>query len=159
MLPRSYSGRFDTGPSHRNNGSVRDEESDEEDEEEADAGQSTATTTMMQDPRARSWAAPRRADVHYAVVQCLSHPRPVVLQLRATLHITAENKSLRNRARPRHDGAREGAARCTRGGIKLLPRLFLAMISLLGRRYRDIDHRGDAESTRRFEGEHFFHRP
>jgi len=49
-------------------------------------------------------AAPCRANVHYAVVQCLSYPRPVVLQLRAILHITVENKSLRNRA-PKHDGA------------------------------------------------------
>jgi len=57
-------------------------------------------------PSSTQLVAPRRADVHYAVVQCLSHPRPVVLQQRAILHITAENKSLRNCARPRHDGAR-----------------------------------------------------
>lgn len=57
-------------------------------------------------PSSMQLTAPHRAGVHYAIVQYLSHPRPVVLQLRAILHITVENKSLRNRARPRRDGAR-----------------------------------------------------
>lgn len=89
-------------------------------------------------PSSMQLTAPHRAGVHYAIVQYLSHPRPVVLQLRAILHITVENKSLRNRARPMEH---EGAARCTRGGIKLLPRLFQAMISLPGWWYRGIDHK------------------
>jgi hypothetical protein len=69
--------------------------------------------------------------VHYAIVQYLSHPRPVVLQLRATLHIAAENKSLRNRGRGAMERERVLPAR---GGMKLLPRLFQAMISLRARR-------------------------
>lgn len=46
-----------------------------------------------------------------------------------TAYIATENKSLRNRA-GRGDRARGCYSRTERGGIKLLPRLFQAMISL-----------------------------
>lgn len=106
-MPRSCSGRFDTGPSHTGRVTVASET-------KRTMKRTKKRLTLGNDgdnnedaePSSTQLVVPRRADVHYAVVQCLSHPRPVVLQLRAILHITAENKSLRNRARPRHDGAR-----------------------------------------------------
>jgi len=68
----------------------------------------TMTTMMMQDPRAGRTAAAAAA-VHYAIVQYLSHPRPVVLQLRA-LHCILQRK-INRCATPQGAIEREGATR------------------------------------------------
>jgi len=101
-IPGSRSGPFQHRPS---NGSVRDEANDEVDELDDDDNDDDAGPLSTQAGCTAARTAP--SGVHYAIVQCLSHPRPVVLQLRATLHIAAENKSLRNRGRGAME--REGA--------------------------------------------------
>lgn len=139
----------------RNNGSVRDEASDEEEDEVDDDGNDddndddddagTSSTQLAAPPP----PSPLLHTVHYAIVQCLSHPRPVVLRpLRA---VAAENKWLRNPRANRPRGAIEGAT-LARGGIKLLPRLFQAMISLPATR---CDIGTSIVETRRIDAECF----
>ena len=92
---------------------------------------------MMQGPRARSWLAGWLAGrVSCIMPSCNAYLIQGQLYYSPRLYsayIATENKWLRNRSPwPRQAIEREGAATrlSRRGGIKLLPRLFQAMISL-----------------------------